>query len=69
MFKTIFHRLTPLFITLFTLALTVGTVFAQDGDGASAPSGLTTLVLLMGLGAIGAIFVVNWSQSAPEDED
>jgi hypothetical protein len=69
MFKSLIHRATPLLITLFTLALTVGTAFAQDSEGGSAPSGLATLVLLMGLGAIGAIFVVNWSQSAPEDEE
>ncbi len=69
MFEAFIRKSTPLLITLFTLALTVGTVFAQEGESSLGSSGLATFVLLMGLGAIGAIFVVNWSQSAPDDNE
>jgi len=58
-----------IYLTLFTLALTVGTAFAQEGEGGETASGLTTLVLLLGVGAIGALFIINWSQSAPDDND
>ena len=69
MLDSLTRRATPAFITILTLALTVGTVFAQEGEEASSPSGLTLLILLIGIGALGAIFLVNWSQSMTESED
>lgn len=54
---------------LFTiLTITTGTVLAQDGEASSAP-GLTLLILMIGIAAIGLIFIVNWSQSSPDDND
>lgn len=69
MLDSLIRKATPVLITLFTLALTVGTVFAQEGEEASSPSGLTLLILLIGIGALGSIFLVNWSQSMSESED
>ncbi len=65
MFKT---RILRIYLTLLTLALTVGTAFAQDGEAGNS-TGLTLLVLFMGLGVIGALAILNWGQSVPEDSE
>lgn len=56
-----------IYLTLLTLALTVGTAFAQEGEAGASSQGLTTLILFVGLGAVGALFIINWGQSAPDD--
>lgn len=62
-------NLLRIYLALFTLALTIGTAFAQDGEEVVNSTGPTILVLFLGLGAIGALFVINWAQSAPEDSE
>jgi hypothetical protein len=69
MFETLIRKSTPAFITLFTIALTVGTVFAQDGEGAPGSTGLTLFILVMGILAITVIFFINWSRSVPDETD
>lgn len=64
----IIRNLSPYVVLLMTLALTVGTVFAQEEEASSSPSGLATLVLLMGLGAIVAVFFITWTQSQDDNE-
>lgn len=69
MFETLIRKATPIIIALFTMALTVGTAFAQDGESTPASSGLTVAVLVLGASAIAIIFLSVWSGSAPDDND
>lgn len=69
MFGTLFRKATPIIIALFTMAISVGTAFAQDGESAPGASGLTVAVLVLGASAIAVIFLLTWSQSAPDDND
>jgi len=69
MFATLIRKATPIIIALFTMALTVGTAFAQNGESAPGSSGLTVAVLVLGASAIAMIFLFTWSQSAPNDND
>lgn len=69
MFESLIRKATPILLTLFTLSLTVGTVFAQEGEESSSTLGLTLFVLLLGIGFIGLIFLTSWSQSQPDDTD
>ncbi len=69
MFETLSRKVTPIILALFTLALSVGTAFAQDGESAPASSGLTVAVLAMGALAIAVIFLSTWMGSAPDDND
>lgn len=66
MFKSLIRKSV---LTLFVLALTIGTVFAQDGGVTSSSSPLTLATLLLGITFIGLIFIVNWGRSAPEETD
>ena len=59
----------PYFVVLMTVALAVNTVFAQDEVASSAPSGLATLVLLLGLAAIFSVFFITWSQTQDDGEN
>ena len=67
MFETFIRKATPALIALFTMALTVGTAFAQDSENAPGSAGLTVAVLVMGALAITLIFIITWSRSTPDD--
>ena len=71
MLKTLFRKSTPLFMLLFTIALTVGTAFAQDAEAttSSSASGLTQAVLFIGMGAIALVLFASWSQSISDDDE
>jgi hypothetical protein len=69
MLDTFIRKATPIILALFMTALTVGTSFAQDGEAAPVSSGLTLAVLMLGIIAITAIFILTWGRSAPDNTD
>jgi len=69
MFARLIRKATPIIMMLFTMALTVSTAFAQDGETSPGSSGLTIAILAIGTLAIAMIFLNVWVQSAPSDND
>lgn len=69
MFETLIRKASPSFIVLFMMALTAGTVFAQDNESTSGSPGLTLAILVLGVSAIALIFFITWSRSIPDDND
>jgi|GEM_PF-1935869 len=69
MFETLIRKITPIILALFTMALTVGTVFAQDTESAPGSTGLAVAVLVMGALAIAAVFLSAWISSTPDDNN
>ena len=67
MFETFIRKSTPALLVLFTLALTVGTVFAQEAEESSSASGLALGILLLGLGAIAVVVGANFAQSSSDE--
>lgn len=66
--RKIVQKSLPYLLVLMSLALSAGSVFAQDEPATSSASGLATLVLLLGLAAIFSVFFITWSQSQDDDE-
>ncbi len=58
-----------IFLALVVFLMPLGMVFAQDGETSSTPAGLAMLVLFLGIGGIGGVFVIHWGQSASEDDE
>ncbi len=61
-------RFFTLLITVFTLAMTVSTIIAQEEGAATDNSGVGTLLLLGGIGAILLIGGVMFSRDANDDD-
>jgi hypothetical protein len=57
-----------IYLTIFTLALTVSTAFAQEGE-ATETGNPTMLILFIGLGAILTLFLINWGRSASDNSN
>lgn len=69
MLETLIRKVSPTFITLLIIAMTVGTAFAQDSESAPASTGLSVAILVLGASAIALIFINVWSRSAPDDTE
>lgn len=69
MFKALIRKAPASFVVFGIVALTAGTVLAQEGEGAPGATGLTLAVLVLGLSAIALIFFISWSRSIPDDND
>ncbi len=58
-----------IFLAFVIFMMPLGMAFAQDGETSSTPAGLAMLVLFLGIGGIGGVFVIHWGQSASEDDE
>lgn len=58
-----------LFLTFAVFLMPLGMAFAQDGESSSSPAGLVMLVLFLGIGGIGGVFVIHWGQSVSEEDE